>query len=42
MGFMSCTVADNGVVSGTMVRALVLGRFNKKIKIELKHNAKNK
>jgi len=31
----------SGVVSGTTVRALVLGRFSqKKIKIELKDNAK--
>jgi len=30
-----------GVVSGTTVRALVLGRFSqKKLKIELKDNAK--
>jgi len=35
-------VCCSGVVSGTTVRALVLGRFNqKKIKIELKDNAKN-
>jgi len=32
----------SGVVSGTTVRALVLGRFSqKKLKIELKDNAKN-
>ena len=32
----------SGVVCGTTVRALVLGRFSqKKIKIELKDNAKN-
>jgi len=32
---------DSGVVSGTTVRALVLGRFSqKKLKIELKDNAK--
>jgi len=32
----------SGVVSGTKVRALVLGRFSqKKLKIELKDNAKN-
>jgi len=31
----------SGVVSGTTVRALVLGRFSqKKLKIELKDNAK--
>jgi len=28
-------------VSGTTVRALVLGRFSQKLKIELKDNAKN-
>jgi len=33
---------NSGVVSGTTVRALVLGRFSqKKLKIELKDNAKN-
>jgi len=33
---------DSGVVSGTTVRALVLGRFSeKKLKIELKDIAKN-
>jgi len=32
----------SGVVSGTTVRALVLGRFTqKKLKLELKDNAKN-
>jgi len=32
----------SGVVSGTTVRAFVLGRFSqKKLKIELKDNAKN-
>ena len=35
-------VVGSGVVSGTTVRALVLGRFSqKKLKIELKDNAKN-
>jgi len=35
-------VGGSGVVSGTTVRALVLGRFSqKKLKIELKDNAKN-
>jgi len=34
-------VRDSGVVSGTTVRALVLGRFSqKKLKIESKDNAK--
>jgi len=32
---------DSGVVSGTTVRALVLGRFSeKKLKTELKDNAR--
>jgi len=31
---------SSGVVSGTTVRALVLGRFSQKIIIELKDNAK--
>jgi len=38
----SANTAASGVVSGTTVRALVLGRFSqKKLKIELKYNAKN-
>jgi len=32
---------SRSVVSGATVRALVLGRFSQKIKIELKDNAKN-
>jgi len=38
---LDCVVEYSGVVSGTTVRALVLGRFSqKKLKIELKDNAK--
>jgi len=38
----SSLLTTGGVVSGTTVRTLVLGRFSqKKLKIELKDNAKN-
>jgi len=38
---LNSTHTNSGVVSGTTVRALVLGRFSqKKLKIELKDNAK--
>jgi len=37
---LTLSTSDSGVVSGTTVRALVLGRFSqKKLKIELKDNA---
>jgi len=37
---LTLSTSDSAVVSGTTVRALVLGRFSqKKLKIELKDNA---